>query len=426
MNYIWLFFVASFAGWVLETLTAAFKQKRFMNRGVVNTPLCILYGSALVFITVFSKDLDGFCLFIGATLIATVFEWSAGHLIEKLYHERWWDYSNRKWNLDGYICISASLIWGILSFLMVKWGNKIVLKGFYLFPHIIRKIIILALICILLLDILATWIVILRKNQNVDKWKKLDRWYDKFTYKLSNGIYERVNRRIEAAYPKKITILKEKADPNIFASGLSFYKVFLLFFIGSFLGDITETIYCRVYGGVWMSRSSLVWGPFSIVWGLGIALATILLYRYKNHSEVFLFSVGTILGGAYEYVCSVFTEIAFGKVFWEYSHMPFNLGGRINLLYCFFWGIAAVVWMKHLYPKFSAWIEKIPKKSGKILTNILVVFMCINMIVSSMALIRSTQREQAIPATSGWQKIMDEHFHDERLAKIYPNMIQVD
>lgn len=426
MNYIWLFFVASFAGWVLETLTAAFKQKRFMNRGVVNTPLCILYGSALVFITVFSKDLDGFWLFIGATLIATVFEWSAGHLIEKLYHERWWDYSNRKWNLDGYICISASLIWGILSFLMVKWGNKIVLKGFYLFPHIIRKIIILALICILLLDILATWIVILRKNQNVDKWKKLDRWYDKFTYKLSNGIYERVNRRIEAAYPKKITILKEKADPNIFASGLSFYKVFLLFFIGSFLGDITETIYCRVYGGVWMSRSSLVWGPFSIVWGLGIALATILLYRYKNHSEVFLFSVGTILGGAYEYVCSVFTEIAFGKVFWEYSHMPFNLGGRINLLYCFFWGIAAVVWMKHLYPKFSAWIEKIPKKSGKILTNILVVFMCINMIVSSMALIRSTQREQAIPATSGWQKIMDEHFHDERLAKIYPNMIQVD
>lgn len=42
-----------------------------------------------------------------------------------------------------------------------------------------------------------------------------------------------------------------------------------------------------------------------------------------------------ILGGAYEYVCSVFTEIVFGKVFWDYSKIPFNLGGRINLLYCF-------------------------------------------------------------------------------------------
>ena len=44
------------------------------------------------------------------------------------------------------------------------------------------------------------------------------------------------------------------------------------------------------------------------------------------------------LGGAYEYLCSVFTELVFGKVFWDYSWMPFNLGGRINLLYCFFWG----------------------------------------------------------------------------------------
>lgn len=52
---------------------------------------------------------------------------------------------------------------------------------------------------------------------------------------------------------------------------------------------------------------------------------------------------GTFIGGAYEYICSVFTEIVFGKIFWDYRGLPFNLGGRINLLYCFFWGIATVV-----------------------------------------------------------------------------------
>lgn len=52
---------------------------------------------------------------------------------------------------------------------------------------------------------------------------------------------------------------------------------------------------------------------------------------------------GTFIGGAYEYICSVFTEIVFGKIFWDYLGLPFNLGGRINLLYCFFWGIATVV-----------------------------------------------------------------------------------
>ena len=175
-----------------------------------------------------------------------------------------------------------------------------------------------------------------------------------------------------------------------------------------------------------MSRSSLVWGPFSIVWGLGIALATMLLYKYKDKLNTFLFVVGSLLGGIYEYVCSVFTEIAFGKVFWEYSHMPFNLEGRINLLYCFFWGIATVVWMKYLYPKFSSWIEKIPVKIGKISTFVLVIFMCFNMVVSSLALIRSTQREQGIEAETVWQQAIDERFSDERLAKIYPNMIQVE
>lgn len=63
-----------------------------------------------------------------------------------------------------------------------------------------------------------------------------------------------------------------------------------------------------------------------------------------------MFLTGTLLGGAYEYLCSVFTELVFGKVFWDYSKIPFNLGGRINLLYCFFWGIAAVVWFKILFP----------------------------------------------------------------------------
>lgn len=175
-----------------------------------------------------------------------------------------------------------------------------------------------------------------------------------------------------------------------------------------------------------MSRSSVVWGPFSIVWGLAIAMVTILLHKYQKRSDGVLFFAGTFLGGAYEYICSVFTEIFFGKVFWDYSRIRFNLGGRINLLYCFFWGIAAVAWIKGVYPRISVVIEKIPMKIGKIISWILIVFMCCNMAVSSMALIRSSQREKDIPATQSWQKTMDQRFGDERLKQIYPNAIKVD
>ena len=79
-------------------------------------------------------------------------------------------------------------------------------------------------------------------------------------------------------------------------------------------------------------------------------------------------------------------------MFWDYSAIPFNLGGRINLLYCFFWGIAAVIWLKKLYPLISGQIERIPIRIGKILTWVLALFMLANITVSTLALARSGAR----------------------------------
>ena len=170
-----------------------------------------------------------------------------------------------------------------------------------------------------------------------------------------------------------------------------------------------------------MSRTSLVIGAFSLVWGIAIGLATVLLYKYKDREDGFIFLVGTFLGGAYEYFCSVFTELVFGKVFWNYSEIPFNLGGRINLLFCFFWGIAAVVWIKNLYSIFSDLIEKLPVSFGKMLTWFLVVFMIFDIALSSAAMARSGQREKNIPATNALETWLDIHYDDAKMQKIYPN-----
>ena len=98
--------------------------------------------------------------------------------------------------------------------------------------------------------------------------------------------------------------------------------------------------------------------------------------------------------GVYEYSCSVFTEVVFGTTFWDYSHMPFNINGRINLLFCFFWGVLAIVWLKLLYPAVSRVIEKIPPVAGKVLTYILVFAMALDMLISSVALMRYVDRKQ--------------------------------
>ncbi len=109
---LWLFFAYSFFGWVLETVTAAVRQRRFVNRGLVNGPLCVLYGITEPRCLLSAGNCMEIWLFLGSMIFSTLAEWIAGHVIEKMYHERWWDYSHVKWNLDGYICCAGVyVIW---------------------------------------------------------------------------------------------------------------------------------------------------------------------------------------------------------------------------------------------------------------------------------------------------------------------------
>lgn len=423
---IWLFLIYSFLGWMLETILAATEQRRFVNRGLINGPLCTIYGIPIVILTIFGQELPLFWLFLGAMIVATVTEWISGHMIERFYHERWWDYSNVKWNLDGYICLPASLVWGVLGTISMRWGNGLLIRLYGFLPEGIGHLLVWILAGMLVLDVTATIFALSGIGRSTQKWEAVDSWFTSISLRIGQWLYGHVDRRIHRAYPKTVRVEKPQRDKTVFAAGCCMQKLVWLFFIGCLLGDITETIFCRITAGVWMSRSSLVWGPFSIVWGFAIAAVTDLLYKYKDRSDRFLFLMGTALGGAYEYLCSVLSEMVFGTVFWDYSEIPFNLGGRINLLYCFFWGFAAVAWFKIFYPVISGWIEKLPICAGRILTWVIVVFMCCNMAVSTMALIRSNERSQGIPVTQSWQQTMDERFPDERMEKIYPNAIKVE
>ena len=133
-----------------------------------------------------------------------------------------------------------------------------------------------------------------------------------------------------------------------------------------------------------------------------------------------------LLGGAFEYLCSLLQEKAFGTVSWEYSHTPFNIGGRTNLLYAFFWGVLGLIWVKNLYPLLLRLIEKIPRKPGVVLTWVLCVFMALNMGVSALASARQADRRQGIPAQNAISRFLDEQYPDEFLEKIYPNAMPAD
>lgn len=435
MEFLWLFLVYSFLGWVLETAAGTIKKKRFTNRGFTTGPFCGVYGTAAVLMAAALQELRGnpVFLFLGCAAVATAVEWITGKTLERLNRKKWWDYSEKRWNFDGYICLSYSVLWGILGFVAVRWGDDFFIWLYHALPGFAAKTVTFAAAAVVFCDTaasLATVRYVRQRSLRVLKTAGESTPVRKFQYRtavltrrLGKAIEAGVERRMEKAYPLIFEAAEQITKRKVFAEGCGFYKLFWLFLIGAVLGDLVETVFCRLTAGVWMSRSSLVWGPFSIVWGLAIATATALLYKDREKPDRHLFFIGTVLGGAYEYVCSVFTELVFGTVFWDYSEIPFNLGGRINLLYCFFWGIAAVIWIKGLYPFFSGWIEKIPVLWGYILTWVLAVFMAANIVVSSMALIRYDRRSEGMQADNVIEKLLDEHFDDERMERIYPNAL---
>lgn len=422
MKLLFLFFVYSFLGWVLETVSVAVSRKKIVNRGFLNGPLCMIYGVTAVILTVSLPPLEDNIVFLilGSTIYATVIELLAGKFLEKFYHGRWWDYSNKRWNFDGYVCFSHSVFWGLLGVAVTKWLNPFLEKFYEANIPILIHTILWALTGILAVDILGTTAVLSGAKERVARYEKSNRRIAQVTAILRRKICNSVENRIQRAYPLTDQEKNKGSRSKVFAEGCGFYKLAWLFLAGALIGDIVEMVFCRIAMGRWMSRSSVVWGPFSVVWGLGISMFTAILYQHRNRSDSTLFVIGTFLGGAFEYLCSVFTELAFGTIFWDYSSVPFNLAGRINLLYCFFWGIAAVVWFKYVYGKVSALIEKIPMKPGKIITWILILFMACNIGVSSLALGRYQERRAGVEAEYAWQKVMDKYYDDDVMRRIYP------
>ena len=122
---IMLFFTYSFLAWLAETAVATVKVRNFRNRGFASGPFCFLYGFTGVILTVFLQELknDVLFLFLGSMAVATAVEWFAGKTLERMKQKKWWDYSNKRWNFDGYICLQYSVLWGLLGFFAVQYGN---------------------------------------------------------------------------------------------------------------------------------------------------------------------------------------------------------------------------------------------------------------------------------------------------------------
>lgn len=200
-------------------------------------------------------------------------------------------------------------------------------------------------------------------------------------------------------------------------------KIFWIFVIGSIFGFFIEMLYALVYTRTLEIRQGLIYGPFIQIYGIGAVAYYILISNIQEPKTAF-FS-GMLMGGSLEYLCSFFQEIFFGTISWDYSHQFMNLNGRTSLLYCVYWGIIAITYLKIMYPIFQKAEPLIYKKSIRIVTVFFMLFMIFDISISCMAANRQQERHQNIPANVMVDEFLDRVYPDELLDRIYNNKKEV-
>ena len=183
-------------------------------------------------------------------------------------------------------------------------------------------------------------------------------------------------------------------------------------------------LYATIYTRTLVIRQGLIYGPFIQVYGMGAVAYYFLIRKFKEPKEAFF--AGAIMGGVLEYLCSFFQEIFFGTVSWDYSKFLFNLNGRICLLYCVYWGIIAVAFLKIIYPNLEKLEPLIHKTSVKILSVFMILFMTFDITISVLASSRQQERRQNIEPKNNLDVFLDEYYPDEFLDRIYNNKKNVE
>lgn len=134
---VWIFLIYAFIGWCTEVSYATLDVGKFVNRGFLNGPYCPIYGIGVLVVVVILTPLKNslLILFIGSFVLTSVLEYITGYVLEKVFHNKWWDYSDKPFNIKGYVCLKFSILWGLACSFIMLVIHPIVMG----FIHIIPK-----------------------------------------------------------------------------------------------------------------------------------------------------------------------------------------------------------------------------------------------------------------------------------------------
>lgn len=172
--YIVTFYIYGFAGWIWESLICPIMTRhRIKNSGFLNGPIVPIYGFGAITVSLlFSANESYLSVFIEGAFVACVIEYITSWAMEKLYHRRWWDYSDKAFHVNGRVCLEGFLVFGVFSVVAVKFVQPYLLEKIMQHGLITLVVIATMLTTIFIIDLIFTVVSLTHLDERLDEFMK--------------------------------------------------------------------------------------------------------------------------------------------------------------------------------------------------------------------------------------------------------------
>lgn len=213
---IWIYIIYAMLGWCLEVGHFAVIRGQFINRGMLSGPYCPIYGFGMVLILNLLEPFKDnlFLLFISAILVTSLLEFLTGYVLEKIFHEKWWDYSESRYNLKGYICLENSIIWGFLCVFVVKLIHPMIEGVIRYLDGILGEVLLFIVMVLMLIDFILTITTLLKIKRHIRLFDTVALNLRKLSDQVGEEIFEGV-QKASLVKQKTEEMLNEKALPQL-------------------------------------------------------------------------------------------------------------------------------------------------------------------------------------------------------------------
>ena len=203
LKYFYIFIIYSIIGWIMEVTIVSAQKKKITARGFLIGPWCPIYGFGALFITLLLKKYyeDPLVLFIMSFLLGTILEYVTSYLMEKLFHARWWDYSDHRFHINGRVSLTTSLGFGTLGLILVYIFNPFFLKIIKNVPTLIFNIIMIIIFLIFISDVITSYKIISKLKK--DGYENIRDITEKANEEVKKVLKNKsiFNRRLLNAFP---------------------------------------------------------------------------------------------------------------------------------------------------------------------------------------------------------------------------------